>query len=241
MLLGQIAAIQIASFILFFTLERLYPNQKKTPSQRFNLWLLALVSLGGVWLKLLVLAWPFLDQIGLNLKLYSPNVWIEGALFYLIYSCGNYWMHRIKHSNRWLWHYVHTLHHQPQHMDTRVALFRHPSEMLFNSVYLVVLSQIIFNVSLEAVALALVIEGSLEAFHHSNIRLPRWLRCIGVIVQTPEMHLVHHQKGWHRGNYSPFLWDAVFGTLQRPESSKTDVGFKNSSTIEPFLLFRNRR
>ncbi|ODC03988.1 hypothetical protein BFW38_11015 [Terasakiispira papahanaumokuakeensis] len=241
MLLGYIAMIQVIAFTFFFTLERLAPNQHRPPSDHFNQWLSFVGLFGVIWLKIIILAWTSLMPYGLNITLPGKNWVIEGGIFYLIYSFGNYWMHRIKHQSQWLWHYVHTFHHMPQHMDTRVSLFRHPSEMLFNSIYLITLGQLIFNVSLEAAALALVIEGSLEAFHHSNIRLPRILRPLGYIIQTPEMHLVHHQRGWHRSNYSPFLWDTVFGTVSFPSNDEMPVGFRQSRRIGPFFLFKNHR
>ena len=78
------------------------------------------------------------------------------------------------------WKYLHKMHHSTSHMDSRVAFYRHPLEMVVNTVILFVLGKIILDVSANAVAMALVIEGILETFHHANIKLlsldtPTWL------------------------------------------------------------------
>ncbi len=240
MLLGTLAVIQLAVFAVFYTLERIIPaTQRKEPHQ-FNYWWLALGAFALIWLRVLMLAWDLpLPSLGITIPV--DSVIAEGFLFYTVYSFGNYWAHRWKHTNYTLWHYTHTFHHMPSHMDTRVAFFRHPSEILFNSVYLIVLGQMIFGISLEAAAIALVIEGCLESFHHANIRLPRWMRPLGYVIQTPEMHLVHHELGRHKSNYTPFLWDSIFGTVSFPHTDTIMTGFNNSDKIRPFFLFRNHK
>lgn len=241
MSLGLLAIIQLAVFAFFFILERIIPNIGRPVPKHFGLWFAAIGAFALVWLRVLMVAWEDLPIPGVGLTIPVESVVLEGFCFYLVYSFGNYWAHRWKHSNWKLWHYVHTFHHQPSQMDTRVAFFRHPSEILFNSIYLIILGQVIFDISLEAAAIALVIEGCLESFHHANIRLPRWARRIGYLIQTPEMHLAHHEKGRHSGNYTPFLWDTVFGTVRFPESNAVPVGFNNSAEIGPFFRFSNNQ
>ncbi len=56
-----------------------------------------------------------------------------------------------------------------------------------------------------------------------DIRTPRWL---GYLIQRPESHCVHHQRGWHRNNYSDLpLWDILFGTFENPDASRYSCGF----------------
>jgi hypothetical protein len=51
-----------------------------------------------------------------------------------------------------------------------------------------------------------------EYFYHANLRTPRWLR---FLIQTPELHSIHHQYNVHRYNFSDIpLWDRLFGTYK---------------------------
>jgi sterol desaturase/sphingolipid hydroxylase (fatty acid hydroxylase superfamily) len=76
-------------------------------------------------------------------------------------------------------------------------------------------------------------------FQHANIKTPRWL---GYIVQRPESHCVHHERGVHRFNYSDLpLWDMVFGTFRNPAEWRGEAGFYKgaSSRILAMLLGRD--
>jgi sterol desaturase/sphingolipid hydroxylase (fatty acid hydroxylase superfamily) len=53
-------------------------------------------------------------------------------------------------------------------------------------------------------------------FQHANLRTPRWL---GYIIQRPESHGIHHERGLHAFNYADLpLWDMVFGTFRNPRT-----------------------
>ncbi len=79
----------------------------------------------------------------------------------------------------------------------------------------------------------------LGVIQHVNVRTPRWL---GWIVQRPESHSVHHERGVHRYNYSDLpLWDIVFGTFRNPKDFAGEAGFHEgaSAKIPQMLLFRD--
>lgn len=146
---------------------------------------------------------------------------LAGMAFYLIFSFCNYWLHRAKHRLSFLWRHVHTLHHGPRHMGTQLAFFRHPTEVVINTLSILIISRLLLDISLEALAVTLTIESCLEIFHHANIKLPRRLGFIRYVVQTPDMHLVHHERGVHRHNYSPLsLWDGLFQTMCIPDQKQ---------------------
>ena len=76
-------------------------------------------------------------------------------------------------------------------------------------------------------------------FQHANIHTPRWL---GYVIQRPESHSVHHERGWHRSNYSDLpLWDIVFGTFENPPTFEGEAGFYDgaSSRVLPMLFGRD--
>lgn len=77
------------------------------------------------------------------------------------------------------------------------------------------------------------------AFQHANVRTPRWL---GYLVQRPESHAVHHERGIHRYNYSDLpLWDIVFGTFRNPARWAGEVGFHDGASrrIPEMLIARD--
>ncbi len=235
-MLYTIAFIQLSIFGFFWLLEHSFPNRQHPIARHFTFWWACVVVLSLVWLRVIFYLWTQMDDGVLPWPTLPPL--LEGMLFYLIYSFGNYWLHRWKHTNSFLWHYVHRLHHSPSHMEAKLSFYRHPIEILLNTGYIVVLGGFTLGVSLEALAIALAIEGSLECFHHANIRLPKPLRKLGYVFQTPEMHLIHHEYGLHRHNYAPFLWDTIFGTVRIPVHWDKKLGFKNSHSVTHYLLLK---
>lgn len=237
-MLLQITGIQLIVFVFFFILERRFPHIRHPIPKYFTFWWCALGIFALIWLRQVFFAWPHIETHLLSLPFSNPLA--EGAVFYLFYSFGNYWFHRWKHSNHFLWRFVHKLHHSPSHMETKMAFYRHPIEIAINTVYLIVLGKLLLNISTDALAVALAIEGCLECFHHSNIAFSKRFRWLGHVIQLPGMHLIHHELGLHRYNYGPFLWDGVFNTLAFPEHWNEKLGFKNSNTVIPFLLCKSR-
>jgi sterol desaturase/sphingolipid hydroxylase (fatty acid hydroxylase superfamily) len=124
-----------------------------------------------------------------------------------------YWWHRALHRIPVLWRW-HQLHHSAERVDIYGAMWFHPLDIagftLAGSVALV----LVVGVRVEAAVIASVSATLLSLFQHANLSTPRWL---GWIVQRPESHSIHHQRGVHAFNYSDLpLWDIVFGTFRNP-------------------------
>jgi sterol desaturase/sphingolipid hydroxylase (fatty acid hydroxylase superfamily) len=95
------------------------------------------------------------------------------------------------------------------------------------------------GVSAEAALIANLTATFCSLFQHSNIRTPRWL---GYLVQRPESHAAHHERGVHAHNYSDLpLWDMVFGTFRHPASAPREAGFYAgaSAKLGRMLAFRD--
>ncbi len=122
-------------------------------------------------------------------------------------------------------------------METSIAFYKHPTEYILNSVIVITLGWF-FSVPVEAIAIALTIEGCLESFHHSNINIPKKFEWIGWIIQTPKMHLIHHEYGEHRYNYATFLWDTVFKTARVSTKWNGRLGFKSSFDTKSHVLLK---
>ena len=79
----------------------------------------------------------------------------------------------------------------------------------------------------------------LAIFPHANIRTPRW---IGYLVQRPESHSVHHERGLHRHNYCDLpVIDMLFGTFRNPKGYSQENGFYPgaSARLVDMLLWRD--
>jgi sterol desaturase/sphingolipid hydroxylase (fatty acid hydroxylase superfamily) len=82
-----------------------------------------------------------------------------------------------------------------------------------------------------------------EYFYHANLHCPRWLR---FLIQTPELHSIHHQYHVHAFNYGDLpLWDRLFGTYQDSTDFVERCGFEAGAEqrLGDMLLFQdvNRR
>ena len=161
---------------------------------------------------------------------------ILGGFFAL--ELGVYAWHRTMHNTPFLWRWFHQTHHSAERVDIWGALFFHPFDIigwaLVGSLALV----LGFGVSAEAAIVINLMATFFGLFQHTNIRTPHWL---GYIIQRPESHSCHHERGVHARNYSdlPF-WDMVFGTFHNPKSFSGEVGFFDGSSKKLGSLLAGR-
>lgn len=157
----------------------------------------------------------------------------------VIYELAHYWYHRTIHRNDTMWRLFHQMHHSPESLDAWGAYYLAPTDVaMFVTLQTLVFGPIL-GVSLGAAMIGNLFLTFNAIFQHANIRTPVWL---GYVIQRPESHGVHHQRGVHAYNYSdlPF-WDMVFGTFRNPEKFEGEVGFWNgaSSKVGDMLLARD--
>jgi len=161
---------------------------------------------------------------------------------FLVLELAVYWWHRALHRVPLLWRW-HQMHHSAERLDVYGAMWFHPLDVagftLVGSVALVV----VLGVRPEAALIASGTGTLLALFQHANLSTPRWL---GWIVQRPESHSVHHQRGVHAFNYSTLpLWDIMFDTFRNPMSwsvwAEREAGYHDGASrrILPMLLGRD--
>lgn len=140
---------------------------------------------------------------------------VGGAVVgYLVFTFLYYWWHRWRHESPFLWRWLHQLHHSPQRIEVITSFYKHPFELLANSVLSSIVGYLIVGLGPAAAAGTVLLGGLAELFYHWNVRTPYWL---GFIVQRPESHCVHHQEGVHSYNYADLpVWDMLFGTFRNP-------------------------
>lgn len=154
--------------------------------------------------------------------------WAQVVGGFFVYELGVYLWHLMLHKVGWIWRFTHQMHHSAERVDIWGAFYFHPLDSLgwglLGSLCLVW----IFGLSAEA-ALVVNIATTIPAmFQHTNLRTPRWL---GYIIQRPESHSVHHQRGVHAWNYGDIpLYDILFCTFNNPKDWQEEAGFHAGSS-----------
>lgn len=148
---------------------------------------------------------------------------LGGFIAYFLATFVFYWWHRWRHEVDLLWLGFHQIHHSPQRLELITSFYKHPGEMIFNSILGSLLVYTVLGLSLEAGAVYTACTAIGEFFYHTNVRTPRW---VGYFFQRPEMHRIHHQYGHHKSNYGDIpWWDMLFGTYENPPSWDDRCGF----------------
>jgi len=165
---------------------------------------------------------------------------VGGAILgYLALTLVYYFWHRARHEVPWLWRWLHQLHHSPQRIEVITSFYKHPLEILANGLLSSAVLYGLVGLSVEAAAGAVLLSGLAELFYHWNVRTPEWL---GYLIQRPESHRLHHERGRHGRNYSDVpLWDMLFGTFENARGEPAACGFDDGveARIGEMLLGRD--
>jgi sterol desaturase/sphingolipid hydroxylase (fatty acid hydroxylase superfamily) len=182
---------------------------------------LNLVQVGAVFLA----GWTW-DRWMVRVRPWSADAlgFAGGAVVgYVVITFVYYWWHRARHAIPFLWRWFHQIHHSPSRIEVITSFYKHPVEILANGVLSSVIVYWIVGLDVAAATAAVTLTGAAELFYHWNVRTPHW---IGFLIQRPESHLIHHQRGLHAFNYSDLpLWDMVFGTFRNPRAWDAACGF----------------
>lgn len=165
-------------------------------------------------------------------------LWAATAAGVLVWEGAIYAWHRTMHGSNILWRGFHQMHHSAERLDTFGAFWFSPLDML-GWTLLGSFALTMIGLSPQAATYAMYVTTFLSIFQHANIRTPRWL---GYVVQRPESHSMHHERGVHARNYSDLpLFDLVFGTFANPRDFAPVAGFYDgaSSRVGDMVLFRD--
>ncbi|MEO6256229.1 MAG: sterol desaturase family protein [Sphingomicrobium sp.] len=164
--------------------------------------------------------------------------WAQLATGFLALEFGIYAWHRTMHNAPFLWRWFHQMHHSAERVDIWGALYFHPFDTLgftFVGSLMLVLG---LGIGAEAAIVINMVATFMGLFQHVNIRTPRW---VGYLVQRPESHSAHHERGVHARNYGDLpLFDLIFGTFHNPRDFTGEVGFYEgaSTKMGPMLAGR---
>ena len=210
--------------VVFIIIERLRPSSA-LPQVRG--WWRRIVLLNAAQAGIVILAGFTWDRWFSHFSLFhlSRDLPAPAAALvaYFISTFVYYWWHRVRHESTLFWRLCHQLHHSASRIELLTSFYKHPLEILINSLISAALIYLILGCDPITGALYTGLTAVAEYFYHWNIRTPRW---IGNFIQRPESHRVHHQYQHHTGNYADLpIWDMLFGTFDNPREIPSRCGF----------------
>ena len=211
-------------FVGCFVLERWMPGW---PLPTVRTWPLRVLLINAVQVGVVLLAgvtwekWLSASSIFHVSAHLSPAA--SGLLAYFIATFIFYWWHRWRHEYDFLWLGFHQIHHSAERLEVITSFYKHPGEMIVNSLIGSALVYSVLGLSIEGAAIYTLCTAVAEFFYHTNVITPRW---VGFIFQRPEMHRIHHQFNRHKNNYGDLVWwDMLFGTYENPQEWVHSCGF----------------
>lgn len=235
--------IYIALFAcLFFILERLVNHKPFVKSKN---WYSRAILLNLITLLVFYLganSWdPYIRNLQIRSPLIETSAPVQGLICYIVFNFVFYWWHRIKHNNRLLWRVFHQVHHSPQRIEVLATNYLHPLDAFSSLLIGSIICYAVLGFNAEASAWFTLYLGAMGYFIHANIKVPRW---VGYIIQTPQMHRMHHEYNKHQSNYCDIVWfDMLFGTYNNPRDEHVceKCGFSEDkeSKLKAMLIFED--
>jgi sterol desaturase/sphingolipid hydroxylase (fatty acid hydroxylase superfamily) len=215
--------IVLAAAVLMIIIERKYAG-RSWPQVR-GWWARAVLlngfQVGAVWLA--GVAWNGWMSRHRPWSADKLGTWGGAFVGYIVITFLYYWWHRWRHESPFLWRWVHQVHHSAQRIEVITSFYKHPFEILVNSVLSSAILYLGVGLAPKAASMAVLLTGIAELFYHWNVPTPYWL---GYVIQRPESHCIHHQEGLHSYNYADLpLWDMLFGTFRNPKAWQASCGF----------------
>jgi sterol desaturase/sphingolipid hydroxylase (fatty acid hydroxylase superfamily) len=170
-----------------------------------------------------VTTWTTRSGFGLS-SLVALPVWVETLGLFLLFDFWMYLWHRANHTVPFLWRF-HRMHHSDPEMDATTAVRFHTGEVFMSALARLAVLPLL-GMTLPQLALYEMIFLPVILFHHSNVRLPRWLdHGLLAIIVTPAMHRVHHSR-WqpetdsNYGSVFPY-WDFLARSFRLRADART--------------------
>lgn len=223
---------------VFLLLERMAPGRALPESHG---WYLRALSINAVQLISTLLAgqvWPrMFGGVSVFALAGLGRPALEGLVAWFVGTFVFYWWHRLRH-RQGFWVVFHQVHHSPSRIEVVTSFYKHPVEIATNTLASAVVLYGLLGCSLPGTVWYNLFAATGEYFYHANVRTPPWLR---YIVQTPELHSIHHQTNLHWFNFGDIpLWDRLFGTYRDALEFAPSCGFTAGTErhLGQMLLFR---
>jgi len=220
------SALRLAAFAALFALfaiaEAAAPD-RPGPADRRRRWPtnLALSVVGGAAARLLgpfsafaAASWAAQHGVGLIHVVAAPG-WIAATACALGLDLALYVQHRALHAIPLLWR-VHAPHHADRHLDVTTGLRFHPLEIVLSGLWKAAVAAALGAPPSLVLAFEVALNG-FALFNHANLALPpRVERALRLVLVTPRIHRLHHDRAAGRASpnfgFSIGVWDRAFGT-----------------------------
>jgi sterol desaturase/sphingolipid hydroxylase (fatty acid hydroxylase superfamily) len=228
----------IIATIFFLLWERLFPGRQLPKVKGWYRRALA-VNLGQLAITLGT-ARLLIKLFGEHSLLHLSNLqnpMLEGIIGWLIGTFFFYWWHRYRHS-KYLWYIFHQVHHSPSRIEVATSFYKHPIEILSDSMLTAIVLYPFLGCSMMGVFWNNFFAAVAEYFYHANVKTPGWIR---YFIQTPELHSIHHQYDVHFFNFSDLpIWDRLFGTYKDTTEFVERCGFneRSENRLLTMLIFK---
>jgi sterol desaturase/sphingolipid hydroxylase (fatty acid hydroxylase superfamily) len=158
----------------------------------------------------------------------SAPTWITFVVGILVIDFTLWTCHWIMHRSQLVWR-IHRVHHSDEILDTSTAFRFHPAEILYK---FFVQAIAIFVIGIPASAV--IVFGTLmlvfNVWEHANVKTPRPLRRLSVLIVTPDFHRIHHssEARYQSSNLGALLtiWDRIFGSFAPLSESDENYTFR---------------
>jgi sterol desaturase/sphingolipid hydroxylase (fatty acid hydroxylase superfamily) len=165
----------------------------------------------------------------MNLE-YIPGLsnWIRVLIILVFLDFILYIWHVLNHLMPLFWRF-HRVHHSDINMDVSTATRFHIGELSFSAIIKIAL---IFFVGF-SISTLIIYECAVvfcAQFHHSCLKVPRWLETVlWILFVPPSMHRIHHSviRKEMDSNYGTIfsIWDRIMGTfVKHVDQSKIHIG-----------------
>lgn len=229
----------IGATAMFLVLERAFPGRELPNSRGWYVRAL-LVNLAQLGITLATARlWIRVFRGG---SLFHLSDWqhplVEGFIGWFVGTFFFYWWHVLRHK-KGFWLVFHQVHHSPARIELMTSFYKHPIEILSDAILSAVVLYPLLGCSMMGAFWYNFFAATGEYFYHSNIRTPRWLR---FLIQTPELHSIHHQYDVHSFNFGDIpLWDHLFGTYRDATDFVPRCGFPVGAEerLGEMLMFRD--
>src|SRR5262245_35396893 len=219
--------LTIVSTAAFLVLERLYPGRQLPHSRG---WYVRALAINFVQLAITLATGNLWQEVFTGRSVLQLAAWrfpvAEGFAGWFIGTFVYYWWHRLRHQDGF-WRIFHQVHHSPARIEILTSFYKHPVEILANAILSAAILYPLLGCSLLGAVWYNFFAATGEYFYHANVKTPAWLR---YLIQTPELHSIHHQYGVHAFNYSDIpLWDRLFGTYRDATAFSARCGFPDGA------------
>jgi sterol desaturase/sphingolipid hydroxylase (fatty acid hydroxylase superfamily) len=219
--------LTIIATALFLVLERVYPGRGLPASAG---WYVRALAINFAQLGITLATGMLWRRVGGGQSLWHLAAWgfpmAEGFVGWFLGTFVFYWWHRLRHQDGF-WRIFHQVHHSPARIEILTSFYKHPVEIFTNAMISGALLYLLLGCSVLGTFWYNFFAATGEYFYHANLKTPGWLR---YLVQTPELHSIHHEYGVHAFNYGDIpIWDRMFGTYKDTATFAPRCGFPDGA------------